>query len=295
MKLVTLKIEGKEIGGIVIQKGIIKLETVNKEFDKNWETDIFNLINEGQLDELNKWYKNGGIKVLNELTEGVVPFKEAKYGPLYRNPQKIFGIGLNYSDHAADLAEKAPITEPASFFKPATTIIGPDDEIKIPIQSEKTTGEAELGVIFGKVCENVEREDWLDYVAGYTTIIDMTAEDILRKNPRYLTRVKSFETFFSFGPQLITPDEVEDVLKLKVATVINGHVHAENTVSNMTFPPDYLVSFHSKVMKFLPGDILSTGTPRAVHINEGDIVECHIDGFEPLSNPVIDKKLHKIT
>lgn len=293
MRLVTLKTEGKEVGGIAIEKGIVKLETVNKEFDANWATDIFNLINEGQLEELNKWYKNGGCKVLNELTENVISFAEAKYGPLYRDPKKIFGIGLNYKDHAADLAEKAPVTEPASFFKPATTIIGPDDEIKIPLQSEKTTGEAELGIIFRKECENVEREDWLDYVAGYTTIIDMTAEDILRKNPRYLTRVKSFETFFSFGPQLVTTDEVDDVLKLKVATVINGNVHAENTVSNMVFPPDYLVSFHSKVMKFLPGDILSTGTPRAVQINEGDVIECHIDGFEPLVNPVIDKKLHK--
>jgi len=293
MRVVTLKTEGKEVGGIVIKKGIVKLETVNKKFNTDWPTDIFNLINEGQLNELNSWYKNGGCKVLNELDLDVVPFEEAKYGPLYRNPQKIFGIGLNYKDHASDLAEVAPITEPASFFKPATTIIGTNDEIKIPLQSEKTTGEAELGIIFGKVCEDVEKENWLDYVAGYTTIIDMTAEDILRKNPRYLTRVKSFETFFSFGPQLVTTDEVDDVLKLKVSTVINGQVHAVNTVSNMTFPPDYLVSFHSKVMKFLPGDILSTGTPRAVQINEGDVIECHIEGFEPLVNPVIDKKSHK--
>jgi 2-keto-4-pentenoate hydratase/2-oxohepta-3-ene-1,7-dioic acid hydratase in catechol pathway len=293
MRLVTLKTEGKEVGGIVIRKGIVKLETVNKEFNGNWPTDIFNLIVEEKLEELNKWYKNGGVKVLEELDLDIVSFEEAKYGPLYRNPQKIFGIGLNYKDHASDLAEISPNSVPASFFKPATTIIGNKDEIIIPLQSEKTTGEAELGIIFGKVCEDVEKEEWLDYVAGYTTIIDMTAEDILRLNPRYLTMVKSFETFFSFGPQLVTPDEIDDVLKLKVATVINGQIHAENTVSNMTFHPDYLVSFHSKVMKFLPGDILSTGTPRAVHIKEGDIVECHIDGFEPLINPVIDKKLHK--
>ena len=79
-------------------------------------------------------------------------------------------------------------------------------------------------------------------------------------------------------------------MKLKVATVINGQIHAQNVVSNMTFPPDYLVSFHSAVMTMLPGDIISTGTPRAVHINHGDVVECWIDGFEPLVNPVIDLK-----
>ena len=290
MRLATLRINGKEIGGIVLEKGIVLLDTLNEKTGKNLPSDIFNLINEGKLEKLKEWYCKGGKEELEGMVEDTIPFEDVEYGPLYRNPQKIFGIGLNYSDHASDLSEKAPNTEPASFFKPSTTIIGMGDDIKIPVQSEKTTAEAELGVIFGKVCEDVEREDWKDYIAGYTTILDMTAEDILRKNPRYLTRVKSFETFFSFGPHLVTPDEVDDEMKLEVATVINGKVHASNTVSNMTFPPDYLVSFHSKVMKFLPGDVLSTGTPRAVHINEGDKVECRITGFETLKNPVVDKK-----
>jgi 2-keto-4-pentenoate hydratase/2-oxohepta-3-ene-1,7-dioic acid hydratase in catechol pathway len=127
-------------------------------------------------------------------------------------------------------------------------------------------------------------------VAGFTTIIDMTAEDILRKNPRYLTLSKNFDTFFSFGPQIITPDEIENISRLNVQTVINGRVHAENTVSNMTFPPDFLVSFHSKVMTLLPGDIISTGTPRATPLSHGDKMECRISGFHPLINPVIDLK-----
>lgn len=99
-------------------------------------------------------------------------------------------------------------------------------------------------------------------MAGFTTIVDMTAEDILRINPRYLTRAKSFDTFFSFGPQLVTPDEVSDVNELRVSTIINGDVYASNVVSNMTFPPDYLVSFHSRVMTLMPGDIILTGTAR---------------------------------
>lgn len=138
--------------------------------------------------------------------------------------------------------------------------------------------------------QNVSEEDALDVVAGYTTIIDMTAEDILQKNPRYLTRAKSFDTFFSFGPQLVTPDEVDDVLELKVATIINGSVHRENTVSNMTFQPQFLISFHSQVMTLLPGDIISTGTPGAVVIRQGDVVSCRINGFEQLDNPVEDLK-----
>ena len=74
-------------------------------------------------------------------------------------------------------------------------------------------------------------------VAGFTTVLDMTAEDILRKNPRYLTRAKSFDTFFSFGPELVTPEEIEDVEALEVSTVLNGEVQRTNTVSNMTFSP----------------------------------------------------------
>ena len=210
--------------------------------------------------------------------------------PLYRYPRKIWGIGLNYVEHADDLAEKLPLTEPASFMKPDTTIIGHNDKIKIPFQSEKTTGESELGLIIGKECKNIKQDEWLDYVAGFTPVIDMTAEDILRKNPRYLTRAKSFDTFFSFGPHLITPDEITDLSNIKVETVINGTIYAQNTISNITFPPDFLVAFHSRVMTLLPGDIIATGTPRAVQLSDGDLIECWIDNFEPLRNPVIDLK-----
>ena len=290
MRIATIKIKGAEAAAVVTAKGIIPIEVINEKLCQGWSVDTFELIQSGQLDEMNNWYRENGKVQLENLNTGIISSEDVSYAPLYRMPRKIWGIGLNYVDHAADLAEKAPNTEPASFMKPDTTIIGNQDEIKIPLQSEKTTGEAELGVIFGRKCKEVEQGDWLSAVAGFTTIIDMTAEDILRKNPRYLTRSKSFDTFFSFGPQLVTPDEIEDVMKLKVATVINGQIHAKNVVSNMTFPPDYLVSFHSKVMTMLPGDVISTGTPRAVHINNGDVIECHIDGFEPLVNPVIDLK-----
>ena len=220
------------------------------------------------------------------------------YGPLYRNPQRIFGIGLNYKDHAGDLGEKTPQVFPGSFYKPASCIAGPGDEIKIPAlpEAQKTTAEGELGVIIGKKCKFIEEKDWLKYVAGYTTILDMTEESILRLNPRYLTIVKGFDTFFTFGPQLVTPDEVPDVSALEVATVHNGEVHAKNTVSNMTFSPSRLVALVSHMQGWLPGDILSTGTPRAVHIQDGDVAECRITGpdgfaFEPLVNPVIDLKI----
>ncbi len=194
---------------------------------------------------------------------------------------------MNYVEHAGDLSESAPTDEPASFMRPDTTIIGPGDEVMLPAQSEWVTAEAELAVIIGCEAKNISEEEAPSVVAGFTTVLDMTAEDILRRNPRYLTRSKSFDTFFSFGPELVTPEEIEDLHDLEVATVLNGKVHRSNTVSNMVFSPWWLVSFHSKIMTLLPGDVISTGTPGAVLIQEGDVVECRITGFEPLCNPVV--------
>src|SRR5690606_6791315 len=96
--------------------------------------------------------------------------EDARVAPLYRHPRKIWGIGLNYVEHAQDLSEVAPNTEPASFMKPDTTIIGEKDTIIIPKQSNRTTAEAELGIIIGKECKDVSEEDAIHYVAGYTTI-----------------------------------------------------------------------------------------------------------------------------
>ena len=159
---------------------------------------------------------------------------------------------MNYVEHAGDLEETAPAEEPASFMRPDTTIIGPGEDIQLPEQSERVTGEAEFGLVIGCEARDVSEEEAPAVVAGLTAILDMIAEDILRKNLRYLTRAKSFGTFFSFGPQLVTLDEVGEILNLTVATVLNGEVRRENVVSNMTFSPWFLDSFRSKVMTLLP-------------------------------------------
>lgn len=288
MRLATIKRNKNEIGAIIVENGVVPLDTINNTLGKRWYTSLFEIIQFGQLEEIKDWYNAQGKSELEKCK--MIPDNEVEYAPLYRHPRKIWGIGLNYVEHASDLSETAPNTEPASFMKPDTTIIGPNDWIKIPLQSERTTAEAELGIVIGKECKDVSEENAADVIAGFTTIIDMTAEDILQRNPRYLTRSKSFDTFFSFGPQLLTKEEVEEVLDLNVSTVINGELHRKNVISNMTFRPWSLVSFHSKVMTLLPGDIISTGTPGAVVIRDGDVVECQIDGFEKLVNRVKDLK-----
>lgn len=275
----------------MLADGVLPLADVNRLTGAQWPTDTFALIASGDLARLHAWFQAGGRERCAAWSDRMIDRATVAFGPLYRHPRKIWGIGLNYAAHAADLAEKAPSDEPASFMKPDTTIVGADDPILIPRQSERTTGEAELGVILGRAAKDVAEADWLSVVAGFTTVLDMTAEDILRRNPRYLTRAKSFDTFLSFGPVLVTPDEVADVPGLRVATVSNGRVQAENTVAHMTFPPAFLVAFHSRVMPWLPGDVLCTGTPQAVPLRDGDVLECRIDGFEPLRNPVRDLKL----
>jgi 2-keto-4-pentenoate hydratase/2-oxohepta-3-ene-1,7-dioic acid hydratase in catechol pathway len=221
-------------------------------------------------------------------TSELVSADDANFRPPYRRPHKIWGIGLNYADHAGDLHEETP-SQPASFIKADHTIIGPDDEIVIPRQSERTTGEAEIGVVIGREARNVTPEEALDYVFGVCAILDQTAEDILALNPRYLTRSKNFPTFFSFGPEVVTLDEflaarsLEDV---EVATFLDGAEIRRNVVGNMTHAPRDLVSFHSEMMPLFPGDIISTGTPGAGVLKRGAVAEARIDGLMPLANPV---------
>lgn len=304
MRLATIKLKGREQAGIVTARGVLPLAALNAAKGTAWREKLYDLICAQQVPGLTKWYNEGGREEL-ETVPGWVPTEQVSYGPLYRNPRRIFGIGLNYAEHAGDIGNAPPTGFPGSFFKMADTLIGPGDEILLPRlkEAQKTTAEAELGIVLGRDCRDVPQENWQDVIAGYTTILDMTEESILKGNdylsgnPRYLCIVKNFPTFFSFGPQLVTPDEVPDVLKLEVQSVHNGELYAKNTVEHMTHRPDRLISLHSQIQGWYAGDVLATGTPRAFHIQEGDRAECRIIGsngfaMEPLINPVVDLKLH---
>ncbi len=281
MKLAAIQYNGSEVAAVMLQDGALPLEALPGKFP----TQLGTLLRSGRLEEL-----RNTVGHLESTPNEAIPLSEVEYAPPYRDPSKLWGIGLNYARHAGDLSADAPVKEPASFMKPATTIIGPGENIRLPKQSNRVTGEAELGVVIGREAKNVSEDEAWAVIGGFVCVLDMTAEDILMRNPRYLTRSKSFDTFFSFGPHLVTPDEVGSVADLEVSTVLNGEVHRSDRVSGMIFSPEQLVAFHSRVMTLLPGDIISTGTPGAVPLNPGDILECRIgDGsrsFEPLMNPV---------
>ncbi|QIN81930.1 fumarylacetoacetate hydrolase [Rubrobacter tropicus] len=284
MRLASAEIGGNEVAFAVWDGRALPVAEVPD--PDGWPADLFSLIESGRLGGLRRRWDGLSERELEDLAGRTIPAGDLSYAPPYRRPRKIWGIGLNYAEHAGDLDEVSPSEEPASFMRPDTTIIGPGDAILLPEQSQRVTAEAELAVVIGREARNITEGEAPAFVAGFTTVLDMTAEDILRKNPRYLTRAKSFDTFFSFGPELVTPDEIDDIGALEVATVLNGEVLRRNTVSNMTFSPWWLVSFHSRIMRLLPGDVISTGTPGAVVVREGDVAECRITGFKPLANPV---------
>jgi 2-keto-4-pentenoate hydratase/2-oxohepta-3-ene-1,7-dioic acid hydratase in catechol pathway len=207
-----------------------------------------------------------------------IPMSNLSFSSPVDTPGKLWGIGLNYADHASDLDEDQP-KEPASFMKPSTAATGPGGPIRLPPRevSDRVTAEAELAVVIGKTCSNVDLEDVDDVVAGCVPVIDMTAEDILERNPRFLTRAKSFDSFLVFGSSIVTLDTVAPLEDVRVETIVNGEVAAADSVSNMMMPPRELVAFHSEVMTLEPGDVISTGTPGAEPISPGDDVVASVD------------------
>ncbi|MFC5470255.1 fumarylacetoacetate hydrolase family protein [Cohnella suwonensis] len=296
MKLVTLAQDGEEVAALAIGGGAefgsrgdanhanarayVLLSTINTATGRNWCEDAFGLVSRGQLEEVAAWYGNGGEALLSELPR--ILADEAVHAPLYRFPRKIWGIGFNY---AADEEERRSLLaaghEPVGFLKPDTALIGPGDEIVLPAASERVKAEAELAVVIGKRCKDVAEADAPGVVAGFAAALDMTADDIHARNPRFLTRAKSFDTFFGFGSELITLDEFGDVGAMAVETYHNGELSHSNVVSNMLVGPWAAVAYLSQGMTLLPGDVILTGTPGPVVVRGGDVVECRIAGFRP--------------
>jgi 2-keto-4-pentenoate hydratase/2-oxohepta-3-ene-1,7-dioic acid hydratase in catechol pathway len=229
-----------------------------------------------------------GLPAAESTTADPIPRAGITFGPPLADPGKLFGIGLNYADHAADLSEDPP-DEPASFLKPTTAATGPGGPIRLPPreQSDRVTAEAELAVVIGRTCRNVAAEDADAVIAGYLPVIDMTAEDVLERNPRFLTRAKSYDTFLVLGPRLAVPGPGATLDDVAVRTVVNDEVRARNTVADMHVSPRELVAYHSEVMTLEPGDVISTGTPGAHPIEPGDHVRAEVGRLGSVAADVV--------
>jgi len=197
---------------------------------------------------------------------------------------KVVCVGKNYHDHAAEMGGVAP-EEPLLFLKPNTSVIGPNDTIVRPRQSERTEYEGELAVVIGRIAKNVTAENALDYVFGYTIANDVTARDLQRKDGQW-TRAKGFDTFCPLGPVIETEFDASDA---KVQTRVNGDVRQDAPLSDMIHSVEEIIEYASAVFTLLPGDVILTGTPAGVgEFGAGDVVEVEISGLGILRNPARD-------
>jgi len=208
------------------------------------------------------------------------------------NPPRVFAIGLNYREHAAETGKELP-SVPVVFFKQPTAVIGPGDTIVLPKNSSEPDYEAEFAFVIGKGGYRIPAAAWREHVYGYTIVNDVSARDVQRATSQW-SLSKSFPTFCPMGPAIVTTDEIADPHRLSISLTIGGETLQNSNTREMIFQIPRLVEYISSITPFLPGDIVSTGTPSGVGVGRtpkrwlkpGETVIVTIEGLGSLSNPV---------
>ena len=201
-------------------------------------------------------------------------------------PSKVVAVGLNYRAHAEETNNPIP-EEPILFLKPATSVIGPLDDIVYPPISQRVDYEAELAIVIRRRCRNVAPEEATDCILGYTCGNDVTARDLQRRDGQW-TRGKSFDTFCPLGPWIATD---LDPSNLDISCRLNGQTKQQSNTADLIFGVETLVSFISQVMTLEPGDVIITGTPGGIGpMLPGDEVEVEIEGIGVLRNRLVAAK-----
>ncbi|GAA2398340.1 fumarylacetoacetate hydrolase family protein [Streptomyces glaucosporus] len=200
-------------------------------------------------------------------------------------PNKVVAIGRNYAEHAAEMGNEVPEV-PVAFFKPSTSVIGPDDPIVYPSFSREVHHEAELAVVIGRMCSQVPRERVADVILGYTCANDVTARDTQRTEAQW-ARAKGFDSSCPLGPWIVTDVDPSD---LAVMCTVNGEQRQLGRTGQMVRSVEDLVVHITEAMTLLPGDVILTGTPAGVGpLNVGDEVAVTIEGIGTLTNKVIKR------
>jgi 2-keto-4-pentenoate hydratase/2-oxohepta-3-ene-1,7-dioic acid hydratase in catechol pathway len=272
MKLIRFGLEGKEKPGVCID---------------NINYDVSGFVHD--YDET--FFANDGLSGLTstvQLRKSELPLvaEGTRLGSPVARPSKIICIGLNYADHAKE-TNATPPTEPVIFMKATTALCGPFDNVTIPKDSVKTDWEVELAVVIGTKASYVEEAEAMNYVAGYCLHNDISERAFQLERGGTWDKGKGCDTFAPMGPWLVTKDEVADVHNLKLWLKVNDKMMQNGTTSNLIFNIPHLISYVSKFMTLLPGDIISSGTPAGVglgfnppiYLNDGDIMELGIDGL----------------
>lgn len=261
--------------GAVLRRGQAALwvQDVNQWEGSNFPLDVSDLIGSGQtrdiqeLAEQRGWFLDRSIDVAS-LTMGL---------PIQR-PDRVVGIGLNFRAHAADL--KAPVPEePATFLKPSNTWAASGSRVLLPQAAARVTAEAEIALIFGQNAYNLTSQGAAGAVWGAMTVLDLTAEDLLQKNPRFLTRAKGYDGFFVMSPWAVPWDEDDYRRVRRIELRVDEAIRTEDTTDHMIYDFDRVVSFVTDGVHVKPTAVLSTGTPGAAVIHPGARVQGRAEGL----------------
>ena len=198
-------------------------------------------------------------------------------------PSKIIGIGKNYADHAAEMGGEAP-TEPLMFLKPSTSVIGPEDPIRMP--DTRVDYEGELAVVIGRLCREVPPTRVPEVIFGYTCANDVTARDWQASDGQW-TRAKGMDSFCPLGPWIETDLDPSD---LRLRTTVDGEVRQDGRTGMLIHDVPTLVSYVSTYFTLIPGDVILTGTPAGIGpLSPGQRVSVEIEGIGTLENPVVSR------
>ena len=270
MKLTRVGALGAERPALIDDKG--KLRDLS-----GVVTDIAgNVLNRKSLDNLRRL----DINSLPLLPQGT------RFGAAVGQVGKMICVGLNFKDHAKESGMAYP-EQPILFMKATTAICGPNDDVIIPWGSKKTDWEVELGVVIGDVARRVPEEHALDYVAGYLVVNDLSEREFQLEQGGQWVKGKSCDTFGPIGPMVVTTDEIPHPQMLSMWLEVNGRRYQNGSTADMIFGVAHLVSYISRYMTLMPGDVISTGTPAGVglgqrpptYLKAGDVVELGIDGL----------------
>jgi 2-keto-4-pentenoate hydratase/2-oxohepta-3-ene-1,7-dioic acid hydratase in catechol pathway len=232
---------------------------------------------------------SAGLNRLKRLDPAGFPLVRGnpRLGVPFTGISKLVAIGLNYADHAAESGMPVP-KEPIVFLKATTCISGPNDALRLPAGSVKTDWEVELGVVIGRTARSVSEADALKHVAGYCVVNDVSEREYQLERGGTWDKGKGFDTFGPIGPWLVTADEVRDPQALAMWLDVNGEPRQRGSTATMVFGVAQLVSYVSRVMTLLPGDVIATGTPPGVamgmkpeprYLRAGDVVTLGIEGL----------------
>ena len=239
-----------------------------------------------------EFFGSGGMARLADAVttrgpEDARAFAGERVGAPIARPHQILCIGLNYSDHAAETGQRVP-KEPILFTKSPNTLIGPNDDVRLPRGSTKTDWEVELGIVLGARASYLgSPADAAGVIAGYTVVNDVSERAFQTERGGQWCKGKSAETFNPCGPWLVTPDEIADVNALGLWLDVNGEQRQRGSTARMIFDPYFVVHYLSQFMVLEPGDLINTGTPPGVgmgmqppqFLQAGDVIELGIDGL----------------